>query len=268
MQKQSLQILSKTVSEKTGCTKLKASVVMQGHESQLRKMDSIHAIKELTIHIPLIAKEYGARFDLSPNVVQEAIRLILKKFGKLGLIEIREAYREFASGETKILGAEMYGGEFNVANLGKVLTAYCENRSKVLAELLKQKSEAETELIEAEKHKSRQKEFDKSFPKLVMEKRLEFEKWSDVPVFWYKIILSKGWISFEEGEANEIFEEAKSIAKIELRKKELERSQVSIQELFKMKIPTEEELSKIIARQLTIFKKVVQDRYFSPIEKH
>jgi len=268
MQKQSLQILSKTVSEKIGCTKLKASVVMQGYENQLRKMDSIHAIKELTIHVPLIAKEYGARFDLSPNVVQEAIRLILKKFGKLGLIEIREAYREFASGEIKVQGAEMYGGEFNVANLGKVLTAYCENRSKVLAELLKQKAEAEAELIEAENHRIRQEQFDKSFPILVMKKKQEFTHWSDVPAHWYKIILSKGWISFEEGEANEIFEEAKGIAKIELRKKESERSQSSIQERFKMTIPTEEELAKRIARQLTIFKKVVQDPDFLPIEKH
>jgi len=260
-------ILCKTVSDKTGCSKFQASVVAQGHETQLRKMDQVTAIGRLTLEIPQVAKIYGARFDVSQNVLSESIRLILKKFGRLGLIEIREAYRQHASGELKISGGEMWGGEFNVAQLGKVLTAYCQNRSKILAEILKQKAEEKEAKIQAEIHKSKQEQFEIDFPVEVMEKRKTFKKWSDVPSFWFELIFNRHWINFEEGEAEAILEEAKAIAKIELRKKESERSQASLQERFKMTVPTEGELAKRIARQLTVFKKVVQEEDFQPVSK-
>lgn len=265
--KEFLKNLCQKVSDKSGCTKFQASIVAQGHNTQLRKMDSVTAIARLTLEIPQVAKIYGARYDVSENVLSESIRLVMKKFGRLGLIEIREAYRQHASGELKVPGGEMWGGEFNVAQIGKILTAYCQNRSKVLSEILKLESEIKEAEHQAKIHILKQAEFDKTFPKEVLTKRKEIENWFDVPSFWYQLILDRGWIEFYEGEAKEIFEEAKELARIELKKKESQRNQLSIQERFKMTIPTEDELAKRIARQLTIFKKVVQVKSWRPILK-
>ncbi len=239
-------------------------MIKNGYDNQLRKMPIQNAKARLLMEIPLVAKDYGARFDLSDSILKESVRFILDKFGKLGLNEIREAFREHASGELKVQGAEMWGGEFNIAVLGKILTAYCENRGKILAEILKQQEKLEEEKQEKREHAERQRKADIEFPKMIMRQRAKITHWSEVPVFWYDNFLKKGWIEFEKGEAVEIFEEAKRLASIEIRVKEMQKVQLSTNDRLKFQMPNQSELAKIIARQLTVFKKVVEVEDWKP----
>ncbi len=264
MQTKYYKDLSRKVSNRVGCSVLKSLIVFEGHKKQLRKMDSITAIAKLTMEIPLIAKEYGARFDLPVNIVQESIRLIIKKFGGLGLMEIREAYREYAAGELKIQGAEMYGGEFNVSSLGKILTGYTQRRNKILIEILKEKEKYETEQNLKAIHEKKQNDFNLNFPKEILKQKKQIKNWNEVPSHWYKLILDRNWIYFKHGEAIEIYKEAEKLAKIELSKINIS---ISIKERFKRSAKNESDLIKSIARRLTIYKKVVQIENWKPESK-
>ena len=251
--------LCKTISEQTGVSKSKVTLITKAYQyQQIRKMESMDAQAKLLIEIPLVAKEYGARIAIPRNVLAEAVRLVMKKFPHLGIAEIREAYREFTAGMLDVQGAETYGGEFNVSQLGKILAAYSENRANVVAEYIRQRDQILFDIQEEEKKKALEAKFEKEFPSLIMSKRKEFEDWRDVPEWWYKAIKKRGWISFDHGEANEIFEDAKDLAVLEQEKIKKERS-LNMSLRLTRSIPELEELSKTIARKLTIFRKVVKN---------
>lgn len=229
---------------------------MEGNKNQLRKMDSISAIGRLTLEIPLIAKEYGARFDLSDNVVQEAIRLIMNKFSKLGLNEIREAYREFASGEIKVQGAEMYGGEFNVATLGKILTAYSTHRAKILAEILKAEFDIQAEAKEKSRAKSLSEKFNLEFPEKVMAAKNEITEWKNIPAFWYDAMRKRGWIDLSKEEYSTIWSESLSLAIEEMNHRKNEETNI-----FK-KYNSDDLMAirKNISKQIAVFEKVIKNK--------
>ena len=107
-----------------------ANAVLKGHEFPMRKIEARELKAKLIIKIPLIAKSYGARYDLTNEVLKEAVVLLLNHFPMLGIDEIDEAYRSYAVGDLQG-NAEMYGGEFNVAQLGKVLSLYREKRKSI-----------------------------------------------------------------------------------------------------------------------------------------
>lgn len=215
------------------------------------------ATASLITQIPLIAKEYGVRYDISQYVLTEAVRLVLRRFSFLGINELREAYRDYYSGRTAAAGAEAYGGEFSVSQLGKILNAYCKKRQNILVAYKNLKSDFENKEREKEIHQRKQDQFNKEFPVQVLLKIESIKSWSDVPVFWWNIFKKYSWISFEPGEAKIIFEEAAVIAKIELQKMENHRKTLNITERFKVQIPSSDNLQKQIAGQLTIFKKCV-----------
>lgn len=258
-------ILIKTVFEKTGIAKSKIELVAKSYEMQIRHTDTMSVQARLIILIPLIAQEYGARHDIPKNVISECIRLIMKKFSYLALDEIREAYREWAAGELKVKGASTYGGEFNVSQMGKILTAYCNNRRSILGEFIRQRDEHESRLKEKARKERLQAKFEKEFPVLILKKREEIEDWRQVPEWWYKPIMSRGWVSFEEGEAQTIFEEAQQLAVGELKRLKEERMQENLIRRLTARLPESEDLSKSIARKLTIFRKIVLNKDWSPV---
>lgn len=255
----SLENYSKKVSEKTGVSFLKVESIVKGYNNQIRKGDSVTVTGQLIIQIPLIAKEYGTRFDISENVITESIRLVFRKFGYLGIEEIREAYREYYSGNSSAKGADAYGGEFSVAQLGKILTAYTLNRKMILASYLKLQEEEQRIQEEEQNHKLKQEKFNQEFPAEVVRRFASVKEWSDIPSFYWRIFKKNKWVSFEEGEAEKIFRLAKLVARKKKQSLEEEKRTMIFSERIKCAIPELNDMSKIIAGQLTIWYKCIKD---------
>lgn len=219
----------------------------------MSQMDSMELYRDLIIEIPAIAKEYGAKNEIGKRLLTECIRLIKRSFLELSIGEIREAYRLWASGEIKVKGAEMYSGQFNASQLGKILGVYVVNRKKVLNIYLREEQRMRQEKEIMERDEVWKNRFEREFLNSIKSKRQSIDHWRKVPVWWYRPIVQRGWIVFKEGEAHEIFEEAKRMVGLE---KKLDDT-IGL---------TDQELARQIARRLSIYRKVIQVENWKPIE--
>jgi len=259
--------------EQTGATRGKVKLVALAMTHSIRKTDPTTARRELLALIPLVAKEYGARYDIGKNVVIEAVRIILMKFSFLGFGEIREAYREWTTGEIEVKGGQMWGGEFTVAQMTFVLAAYCKNRKYLAAELDKQKALAAEEAAEEARKEAANAKFEIDFPQLIEAGKEKYNHWQQVPEFWFKAAWKRGLIKFGPGEADSIRAEAERIAEIE-RSAELRKSKSfsarvenrarkpqAVGETSKEwmnRNPKQEAKVKRIARKLSVYRKLIE----------
>ena len=252
--------LKKKVIEQTDLPGSFVEIVIAGYDQQIRKSDVLNAKGAILMELPQIVKEYGGRENIPDSILKECVLLILKKFSMIAVFEIREAYRLWSIGEIAVKGGEMYGGQFNAGQLGKVLGAYCQNRKKVLGTYLREKEE----MINAAKEQSNadflRMKFEAEFPGMIQQAREENINWRKVPAYWYQAALDRDMISFEQGEAQLIYQEAMQIAKLELEQKEVGEGPKRLAHTLQ-KIDSVEELenrAKVIARKLTVFRKLIK----------
>jgi len=243
------------VCSQVGVSKTKAQKVAAYYLDKLRDKGEDTARILILAELPLIAQDYGA-MSYNLDIQHECVKLILDKFSHLAIGEIREAYREYASGESDVKGGEMYYGVFNAMNLGKVLTAYSENRRKVLAAILTEASDSKR-MSEDERRKAKQKaRFDKEFPITLMKAKEKIDHWRDVPEYFYHSAMKRGYIKFEKGEGQAILNDAKELVDMELT--EWEETNTN---RFRRK-PDRESLAKSIARKITVFRKIILNDNF------
>ena len=211
--------------------------------------------KSLAQQLPFIAQEYGARTAIPYHIQAECVRLVLEKFGHIGLNEIREAYRLYAAGEIRIKGGEMYGGEFNAAQLGKVLSAYNEHRKGIISaytELVHAMAEDQAETQRAEKSRM---EFEVRFQAWLKKAKADQTDWRDIPAFYYDAAISRGLITFNPGEKKQIWEDALVLAEVEL--------QEDVESEFGAKtkaVINEQDIegrARAIAKKLSVFRKII-----------
>lgn len=248
--------LKKRVIDKAEASDATVTAVVTGYHDQLRRMED--PAKSLAQQLPFIAQEYGARTAIPYHIQAECVRLVLEKFGHIGLNEIREAYRLYAAGEIRVKGGEMYGGEFNAAQLGKVLSAYNEHRKGIISAYTEEIHALADEQAEAERAEKSRIEFDAKFRAWVEKARKEQTDWRDVPAYYYDAAMSRGMIQFESGEKRQIWEDALTMAEEEVRE--------DVQTEFggKLKAVVNEQdiegRARAIAKKLSVFRKVILSR--------
>ena len=84
------------------------------------------------------AKIYCGARNTSSEVFEEATDFVLSRFGHLGVLEVREAFRLAASGALPGLDTDSiraYYGEFTIISLGSILRAYNQYRSDLVKEI-------------------------------------------------------------------------------------------------------------------------------------
>lgn len=179
--------------------------------------------------------------------------LVENRFGFLSISEIKTAYEMWASGETKIQGAEMYGGEFNAGQLGKVLGGYREYRKNILSTFLKEKEEKEREEKEKKRSKILANKFNLEFPKKVMAAKVSFKDWQDVPPFWFDAMKKREWIQLSKDEYLKYWNQSHTLAIDEIKKRKEEETN------FFRKYNSDDMIviRKTISRQLAVFEKVI-----------
>ena len=167
--------------------------------------------------ITAVARDYGTAL-LPHHILEECIKMTIDKFHAICVDEIREAYRQFATGE---LGtgkeAEIYRGEFNVRNYGAIMGMYSIKRRGVVAAITKELHDR-MEASENESRITRQKAaFEKQFPADVnaLIKKPD-ASWRDVPGWWYDTLERRGCINVPPEEKREIYAHAKQVAAAEI----------------------------------------------------
>lgn len=221
-------------------------------------MDGIERTQSLILAIPLTAEKYGGRKDVADMILDACIDLVENRFGFLSIPEITTAYEMWASGELKIKGAEMWGGEFNAFQLGKVLGGYRDYRAKILAAYLTEKDKQnETEKAEA-KAEILKNEFEENFPRMIMEGKQQIQAWSQVPAFWYQALKTRGYISLTGAEMAAITTEAQIMAIKEMNNRKEEEKNIYI----KYTAETFLEIRNNIAFQMAVFQKVISNKNF------
>ena len=234
------------------------------HQRQIRH-DQVNASARLmTSELDHIAKNYGARQEIEKDSLKEMTKFIVENFGFLALDEIRKAYQMWASEEIKVEGGEIYGGVFNVRQIGKVLAAYNEKRKAVLGNYLRIVQE-EKERIEQEKREQEMKaRFEIEFPARLMKAKETITDWREVPEYFYDSIQKRWGIEFEPGEAQEIFEDAKEIARLEIAGTLADSFGGGLKARFEAmdREKAFEEIAKTIARKITVFRKIVKNPDF------
>lgn len=140
----------------------------------------------------------GADPEINSSSFIECARLLLQKFGGVGIDEVKEA---FAMAAAKKFGEEIdltsYKGVFTVAMFGDVMSEYVSYRNRVLAEM-QRISEAEErerkEEIKRQKFEIVKKQVIEKFNAMRFDNR-EISKVGDVPGWWAKVLKDHGLIN-------------------------------------------------------------------------
>lgn len=142
----------------------------------------------LLAEMVLTAQAYGARHEMAPTVAKECAKLVAQKFPQLAIPEIREAYRQWAAGQIQADGADMYGGSFNAAQLGKVLAAYCKKRDRIAAAIRRAQQAHDEDQRQAAITEAQRQQFAKLFPLKFEQLRSTATTWADVPVYFFDVL--------------------------------------------------------------------------------
>lgn len=245
--------LKKKVIDQAEASEATVMAAVTGYHDQLRRMED--PARVLAQQLPFIAQEYGARTAILPHVQSECIRLILEKFGHIGFNEIREAYRLYASGEIRIKGGEMYGGEFNAGQLGKVLSAYNEHRKQIIAAYTEALHVTAEEIEEAKRAEESRMRFEAKFREWLKKAKAEQTDWRDIPAYYYDAAMNRGLIEFKPGEKRQIWEDALILAETEF--------QEDVESEFGRKVNAvlqQDQLegrARVIAQKLSVFRKLI-----------
>ena len=227
-------------------------------------MHPTRQVAEIEAQVKFICENYGARVKVAKEPLKEAARNVREKFAYIAPEEITEAYRLWACGEIQAPGAEMYGGQFNAAQLSKILAAYSQKRRPVVGAYLRERQREEWEQKKAAHARAWKAHYEQHFDKILEQLKSKAKSWRDVGAHLYDTARRRGLIRFEPGEAQQIYQEALRHAQEEARNayeqgrrggrtifqlRELEKALADEKEI--------EERAKEIAQKMTVYRKLL-----------
>lgn len=227
-------------------------------------MHPARQVAEIEAQVKFICESYGARVKVGKEPLKEAARIVREKFAFIAPEEITEAYRLWACGEIQAPGAEMYGGQFNAAQLGKILSAYCEKRRPLIGAYLRELQREEWEQKKAGHANAWREHYENNFEEAIRKLKARAKGWQDVGAHLYATALRRGLIRFGPGEAQQVYEEALQCAREEA-KAAYEKGRngghsfFQLRELEKAMADEKsiEERAREIARKISVFRKLL-----------
>jgi hypothetical protein len=229
--------------------------VVSGYHNKVRDLSEVEQNAYASLAVTYVSKSYGARVTVSKEVLNECIQIFLDNFNQLGVEEIKEAYRLWSIGQLNIKGsAEMYGGEFNAAQFGKIMAAYVEYRMTILgaylnAREIEKREKEKAEVMERRKERNLETfryDFDTA----------DFKDYTEVPGWWFDVARKQGLIKIEKEAALEIFEKAQTIAAIQLEKENGEETNIFKKVLGDALEQKKQARAKLIAGQIAVFEHI------------
>lgn len=148
------------------------------------------------------AESYGSRKGINDEILAECIELLIEHFGKIGVTEIRTAYQLWSM--RVIEGAEMWGGEFNAQQLGRVLSDYVRYRHKVVMQIIEESHRIDREQKRRAFMDQKNEETKAAFPEDLQAAKEQYQKgewskeWRSVPGHWYSLAAYHGFLTLDD----------------------------------------------------------------------
>ena len=181
-------------------------LVIQNRELRIFKTGVKEAIPKITQVLSQLLPVYG--IEAKPEHLMEITDFVLT-YRLLAVDEIRLAFEKFAKQELDINDHKLYG-KVDLHAIGRILTAYITWRQKIYFAMdsdIQAKKEQEDRIKRLGKVAE---EYDKDFDNKL--KNFQSPYLEDIPIFWFDICEKRGYIVWEDGEKEKIWEEAKELA--------------------------------------------------------
>lgn len=226
----------------------------------IRLLNPEKLVASLSMLIQGLADSYGARHQLTDFQLTESIDMIESKYSHLGLEEIVTAYRMAFSDRLDLSSKEMeMYGKYSVAQLSKVLNAYCRYRRKIHAAMIEEKHKKSLE-TRNEQRKVKALE--------VLENEMKnlhgsVSKWQDVKPYWYDAAKKRKLMPRDEALIQSCWNQALGIAKLELEKeKTMAKNQIERMKVASLLNSEKsiEERAKPIAQKIYLFETCIKTK--------
>ena len=181
-------------------------LVIQNRELRIFKTGTKEAMPKVTEVLSHLLPVYG--IEAKPEHLIEITEFVLT-YKLLAVDEIRLAFEKFAKQELDINDHKLYG-KVDLHAIGRILTAYINWRQKIYFATdsdIQAKKEEEDRIKRLGKVAE---EYDKDFDNKL--KNFQSPYLEDIPIFWFDICEKRGYIVWEDGEKEKIWEEAKELA--------------------------------------------------------
>jgi hypothetical protein len=181
-------------------------IVIDNREKRLFKTGIMESLPKINQVIKQLLPLYG--IEASPEHLVEVTDFIAT-YKLISVDEIRLAFEKFAKQELDINDHKLYG-KVDLHAIGRILTAYINWRQKIYFAMdsdLQAKKEEEDRLKRLGKVAE---EYDNDFDNKL--KNFHSPNIDDIPVFWFDICVKRGYIVWEDGEKEKLWEEAKAMA--------------------------------------------------------
>lgn len=193
-------------------------VVAFGIENKIRDVQTHPKFKDNLYEVIKTIWEIYCGADptmLTDEFLHEASQNIIKKFGMLGVNEIKEAFR-LASNNVISSDLRSFGGRISVQVIGKTLDSYLEYRKPIAAEIMKEQNEQNRIQKEIDDSQSRN-----DYQKIVFEfwESGQPKQWQDCPYYFLETLLELGIVELEQHKKHEFYKSAKEYRIGELERK-------------------------------------------------
>jgi hypothetical protein len=181
-------------------------LVIQNRELRIFKTGTKEAIPKIAQTLSQLLPVYG--IEPKPEHLMEVTDFI-SNYKLLAVDEIKLAFEKFAKQELDINDHKLYG-KVDLHAIGRILTAYITWRQKIYFAMdsdLQAKKEEEDRIKRLGKVAE---EYDKDFDNKL--KNFQSPNLEDIPIFWFDICVKRGYIVWEDGEKEKLWEEAKELA--------------------------------------------------------
>jgi len=197
-----LPIIANRVEEKIQDVQL----VIDNRDKRIMKIGAKEAIPKITQLLYQLLPMYG--IEAKEEHLLELTEFI-STYKLISVDEIRLAFEKFAKQELDINDHKLYG-KVDLHAIGRILTAYINWRQKIYFAMdsdIQAKKEEEDRLNRLGKVAE---EYDKDFDNKL--KNFQSPYLEDIPIFWFDICVKRGYIVWEDGEKEKLWEEAKELA--------------------------------------------------------
>jgi len=181
-------------------------LVIDNRDKRIMKIGAKEAIPKITQVLYKLLPVYG--IEAKEEHLLEATEFI-SNYKLLAVDEIKLAFEKFAKQELDINDHKLYG-KVDLHAIGRILTAYINWRQKIYFAMdsdIQAKKEEEDRLKRLGKVAE---EYDKDFDNKL--KNFQSPYLEDIPIFWFDICVKRGYIVWEDGEKEKLWEEAKELA--------------------------------------------------------
>ena len=181
-------------------------LVIQNRDLRIFKTGVKEAMPKITQLLYQLLPMYG--IEAKEEHLLELTEFI-STYKLISVDEIRLAFEKFAKHELDINDHKLYG-KVDLHAIGRILTAYINWRQKIYFAM---DSDIQAKKEEEDRFKRLGKvaeEYDKDFDNKL--KNFQSPNLEDIPIFWFDICVKRGYIVWEDGEKEKLWEEAKELA--------------------------------------------------------